>query len=230
MLKRQGLAVASVIFLVVVGIVQTAFSQWRYLSDELPLLLLLPDRAAQARHQLGADLYDMLEAADAILPPRAAVLLVTPGNDPRHVEYVAFHRALYHLAPRPVWWVNPATPDGTWESRWWIQSPITTDALETIARQRNISFILFDQVLVPSGLDSTDITANARLVSLGGEALVRSRAPASNLNVLGLGIGLLVMCALGHALVVAAARLGYKAGRMEHLALAWLLGAEPPRF
>ena len=87
------------------------------LPAELPILRLWPDTAAQLRQQLGDDLYAALTGADAALPRDAAVLLVTPGLDPRHVEYVAFHRALYHLAPRPVWWVNPAPDDGTWEAR-----------------------------------------------------------------------------------------------------------------
>ena len=40
-----------------------------------------------------------MRAADAVLPGQATVLLVTSGQNVRHLEYPTFHRALYLLAP-----------------------------------------------------------------------------------------------------------------------------------
>ena len=95
-----------------------------------------------AREVLGQDLHDALVDADTLLPRNAAVLLVTPGRDTRRSEYFAFHRALYVLAPRPVWWAAPAARDGTWESRWWSEIDSSADAAFTRAREIGASHVL----------------------------------------------------------------------------------------
>src|SRR5512141_1529105 len=117
----------AIVALVLLVIVLTGFREAVQFSAELPLLSLFPDTVAQARAQQGRELYDALGTANAVLPRDSSVLFVTAGADPRHDEYVAFHRALYALAPRPVWWANPAAPDGTWESRWWIPTPLSAE-------------------------------------------------------------------------------------------------------
>ncbi len=94
-MAKQGVS-ALAIFLVLIGVARIARGQIDYLQAEWPILRLWLDAAAQARLQLGPDLYDMLTTADAVLPRDAAILLVTPGLDPRHAEYTAFHRALGH--------------------------------------------------------------------------------------------------------------------------------------
>lgn len=225
--RPRPIACASLIVILLVGLVQTSWSDAVTLSTELPLLLQLSDRAAQARYVVGSDRFDMFAAADAMLSSRAAVLLVTAGSDPRHREYVTFHRALYQLAPRPVWWVNPATPDGTWESRWWIPSPLTADTLQKIARDKNISFLLFDDAPVPPGLgEAVALTPNARLVSLRAESITNHGSTSAAIpNLMATIVGLLVVLALGYALIAVARQLGYRAGRIEQIALAWQLGA-----
>ena len=89
------------------------------LRARLPVISLWSQPEAPYRLQLRDVPYDLLRTADAILPRNVTVLLITSGRDVRHREYTMFHRALYFLAPRRVWWLTPAPPDGTWESRWW---------------------------------------------------------------------------------------------------------------
>ena len=91
----------------------------------LPVLRQWRDPDAQNRLLFPDVPYDLLRGADALVPREASVLLVTSGRDVRGREYVTFHRALCLLAPRPVWWLSPAPPDGAWESRWWLSAPLT---------------------------------------------------------------------------------------------------------
>ena len=91
---------------------------------------------------LGQELHDALADADTLLPRNAAVLLVTPGRDMGRSEYITFHRALYVLAPRPVWWAAPAVRDGTWESHWWSQLAPSPGAATLHAREIGASHLL----------------------------------------------------------------------------------------
>ena len=118
-----------------------------------PLLRFWNQPDAQYRILLGDVPYDLLRDADAALPRDASVLLVTRGRDVRRLEYTFFHRALYFLAPRSVWWLAPAPADGTWESRWWISAPLTASAVQAVARQRQATHIL---VFQPPGAPALD--------------------------------------------------------------------------
>ena len=64
----------------------------------------------------------------------------------RRTEYITFHRALYFLAPRPVWWQSPAPPDGTWESRWWISAPLDAASVEAAARLKGATCVLVHDI------------------------------------------------------------------------------------
>jgi hypothetical protein len=206
---------------------RTGWNELTFLASELPVLQLFPDFDAQSRLQQGEALYDTLRAADVILPPDAAVLLVTAGTEARHQEYVAFHRALYTLTPRLVWWANPAVPSGTWESRWWMETPLSAERLNALADAHNADFILFWQVRVPEGFASgIPLGDDARLVERSGAVSWQVQsADTSNINFAGLVISLLVVLAIGLLIVAGVARLGYHATALEAMALAWALGA-----
>ena len=68
------------------------------------------------------------------------------GGEVRRAEYITFHRAIYFLAPRPVWWQSPAPTDGTWESRWWISAPLTPAAVAAVAASRGATCVLADDI------------------------------------------------------------------------------------
>jgi hypothetical protein len=95
-----------------------------------------------SRALLGHHLHEALVAADTSLPRNAVVLLVTPGRDILRSEYIAFHRALYVLAPRPVWWAAPAARDGSWESNWWTEIGPDSNASVRYARETGASHIV----------------------------------------------------------------------------------------
>lgn len=220
---------ALLVLILLAGGVQTFSANWNYAVNHFPVLQRFPDGGAQARLQFGTESHEVTWRADAVLPQDATVLLVTPGLDPRHTEYELFHRLLYQLAPRPVWWTNPAPSDGTWEARWWISSPLAPAALQSIAQSKGADAILFYGTAIPSDLGAAlELTPHASLVSLGVPLAVAApteSASAFDWSWLGLGIGVASILALGYGLVVIAARLGYSAGRIEALALAWALGA-----
>src|SRR6266487_2561298 len=108
----------------------------------LPVMWLWSSPDAQYRMQLPDIPYDALRAADATLPRDASILLITSGRDVQQSEYRIFHRALYFLAPRPVWWLTPRAPDGTWKSRWWISAPIDAESIRRIAAEKQVSYVL----------------------------------------------------------------------------------------
>ena len=138
--------------------------------QDWPIIRLWPDLDAQYRLQLGEVPYSALVRADALLPPDAGVLLVTPGLDVRHLDYTTFHRALYFLAPRPVWWLTSAPPDGTWESRWWISKPLTGEQILATAAAKGVYCVLLvnvPQVSLPGQITQLD---GARLVTVAGGA------------------------------------------------------------
>jgi hypothetical protein len=203
------------------------------LPGKLPVLRLWFEPDAQQRAILGV-VYEFLRDADELLPPGAPVLLLTAGDDVRHREYMAFHRALYFLTPRPVWWLNPAPPDGSWESRWWISRPLAAEEILAVAREKGAVHLLAFELssLPPLGGTITELPGGA-LVALAGDSRAESRAvysvrsPSVSLPPrfwpLRLAASVLVIVLLGDAVV--AAVLGHGAVGVERAALAWLLGA-----
>ncbi|MFZ2420982.1 MAG: hypothetical protein WA029_07500, partial [Anaerolineae bacterium] len=199
----------------------------------LPLLRLWNQPDAQYRALLGDAPYDLLRETDALLPPSARVLLVTPGRDARRLEYTLFHRALYFLAPRSVWWLTPAPADGAWESRWWISAPLTAPAVQAVARDRQATHIL---VFQPVDSPALDLPWGHKLASwdqgyllsvdtgppnpLGRPASPTQRSP----SLAALPLALAVIWLLGLGALQPAAWLGYRASDLEMLSLAWALG------
>lgn len=206
-------------------------SQLQFVARSLPTIALWPQPVAQARQHLGGVPYDLLLAAHRLLPREATVVLVTSGADVRHREYTTFHRALYYLTPRPVWWMAPAPPDGTWESRWWRSAPLAPESIRAFAAEQGAAYVL--------ALDVPDAaTIGATIARSGGGALVRIDGRASDGAPpaarpehaavswpLRLALALALVLALGYGALRLAARLGYQGHGVEALALAWPLGA-----
>ena len=200
-------------------------------ADTLPVVRLLFDPDEQYRLQLGDVPYDLLRAADAALPRDATLLLVTPGLDTDTLEYITYHRALYFLAPRPVWWAAPTPPDGTWESRWWISTPLTSEALRALAADKGASYVLVfgaSEPLLPGQriVDRPD----GYLLQLDEHAPASATLTAISNNTgplwpLGILLAVAVPMMLGSVALKLAGRLGYRASGVEGLSLAWALGA-----
>jgi hypothetical protein len=199
--------------------------------DTLPVVRLLYNPDEQYRLQLADVPYDLLRAADAALPNGATVLLVTPGRDTDTLEYISYHRALYFLAPRSVWWAAPTLPDGTWKSRWWISTPLTSEALRALAADKGASYVLVFGVSEP-------LLPGQRIVEQPDGYLLQLDEPeptpvtlttmsnyAGPLWPLGILLAVAVPLALGSLALYLVGRLGYRAGGLEALSLAWALGA-----
>lgn len=199
------------------------------LRRNLPLLRLWFDPDQQHRLALGPA-YDFLRAADAALPADASVLLVTSGRDVRHREYTTFHRALYFLTPRPVWWVTPAPSDSTWESRWWITASLTRAAILAIAEEKNVSHILTFELAGPSpaGDKVTDLPGGALFaLEAGQESMVGSPPPVrvASLWPVRICAALLVILMIGSCAVGILRRCSLRPTKLEAMTLAWALGA-----
>ena len=105
------LSAAALVVILLAGVAQLPH-QWRmFVQPALPIVRLWADADAQHRLQYADVSYDLLRAVEAAVPADATVLLVTSGDDVRGHEYRTFHRALYVLAPRPVWWRSSRGPD-----------------------------------------------------------------------------------------------------------------------
>lgn len=190
-------------------------------------LALAPE--LQTRAALGDLPYEILLKSNELLPVGAGMLLVTDGADVRHREYTTFHRALYYLTPRPVWWLSAAPADGTWESRWWHSAPLTEPAISEFAHSKNVDFILLlaNQNLFPSK-HTLARWQGARLVQIDGDYLGQAPSFAPEFAPPDWGwrvLSALLLFLLTGALVVAfLSRRGFILSRIELFALSWCLG------
>ncbi|HLF28102.1 MAG TPA: glycosyltransferase family 39 protein [Anaerolineae bacterium] len=216
-----ALLVATVIFL--------RQAQW-VAESIVPIVRLWPDADAQYRAQLHGIPYDLLRAADAVLPRAATVLLVTPGRDVRHQEYTAFHRALYFLTPRPIWWLSPAPPDGAWESRWWVSAPATAESVQALAVEKGASYVLAYGLAQPLSIGQKVLERDdgflLKLDNAGSATIPAARLEyAGTLWPVQLALAVGVMGLLGHAALALIGRAGYRSKGVEAVSMAWLLGA-----
>jgi hypothetical protein len=207
-------------------------SQLTFLWANGPVIRLWSDVDAQHRLQLKDIPYDLLQTVDSVLPRDASVLLVTPGQNVRRHEYLTFHRALYFLTPRPVWWLTAALSDGTWESRWWISTPLTPESIRAVAREKNTSYVLVCGVadFLPLGrqivadesgsLFQVDENQSSSLAQPAGPVTLSRTWPLQ----LALAIGVIFI--LGWLPLAIARRMGgYRMHGIEVVSLAWALGA-----
>jgi hypothetical protein len=96
---------------------------------------------------LPAD-YDLLAWVERETPPDANLLLVTANpqtyGDP---AYVLYHRAIYHLYPRSVWWAAPVPP--TRFPAWWTFTDLSETDILDIAQKHKAAAILADGFTQP---------------------------------------------------------------------------------
>jgi hypothetical protein len=214
---------------------------------QLIIALVLGISAFELRHEIAAlwsgprahqparyehDVF--LQRVDRLLPRDASVLLLTPGTDVRHREYTTFHRALYLLTPRPVWWLTPAASDSTWESRWWISAPLTQSEIRRVAAEKGATHLI-----TIDGVDASTVERNVADLSGGqilaladdhtfGRPLVAPAATSAALPrlwPLRVTAAWLAIFLLGDVVLAVATRCGLSPTRLERGALAWALGA-----
>jgi hypothetical protein len=205
-------------------------NRWATMAATLPVVRLWADPEAQYRRQLAPLPYDFLRQVDALVPRAAPVLLVTAGTAVKSEEYTLYHRALYFLAPRPVWWLAPVPPDGTWQARWWINAPLTADGVQALAAAKGATYVLAYRVDPPILLGRTLAAGDGSvLLQLDDSAPANSPPPLPVLPgpawPLQLLAALAVIAAWGHLAVVGAARLGCRLHPVEAAGVAWVLGA-----
>jgi hypothetical protein len=99
------------------------------------------DRTAAARLAYGAADYDLLEWVRRETPPQATILLLSSSpqtyGDP---SYVLYHRALYHLYPRSIWWAAPVPLDRY--PAWWSYTDLSEPDLRAKAEAHGATVIL----------------------------------------------------------------------------------------
>lgn len=200
-----------------------------YLLPVLPIALLAYDPAAQARAAFREFPYDVLREADRVLPANARVLLVTDGHDARHREYTTWHRALYFLTPRPVYWMSPAPSDGTWEARWWITAPLDQASIAQLARQTNSMYVLLLADVEWANANPVAQWSDGELLTLGPSptesGATTGRDFADTDSSWKLALAILSIIAAGTLPLTVAMRFGFRPSRVESLALFWILGA-----
>jgi len=85
--------------------------------------------------------YDLLRWVKERTPAEAVILLATPDAEPRGTaDDVLYHRALYLLYPRRVWWVAPARRKTYPE--WWITAEPARETLRHLAQERGARVVL----------------------------------------------------------------------------------------
>src|SRR5687768_6851277 len=189
-------------------------NRWVTIESILPVTRLWADPDAQYQARIAFAPQDLLRAADATLPREATVLLVTSGQDVGRREYTTYHRALYLLAPRPVWWLSPAPSDGSWKSRWWISAPLTEASIRNVAAEKGADYILAYDISPPIllGRKVADF-GNGYLLQLDEGATLASRPErmeyASSLWPLQLAAGVAAILLLGSLALAGVSRLGY---------------------
>ena len=99
------------------------------------------DDQTDARLAYGAADYDLLEWVKQETPPQATILLLTASpqtyGDP---SYVLYHRALYHLYPRSIWWAAPVPRDRY--PAWWIDTDLSEADIRARADEYKARVIL----------------------------------------------------------------------------------------
>lgn len=201
------------------------------LRRDWPVVRLWHDPAAQMELMLGDVPYRSLKTAAEQLAPDVTLLLITSGDDVRRREYALYHRALYLLTPRPVWWLSPAPSDGTWESRWWISRPLTAESIAAVAVEKSADcLLLVDVPAQPNYGTPVGQLPGAQIIQPGSKNCLAPEPAAvvdypASFWPLKLAAALLASLAFGFGFLAFAARWGVQIGGLEAAALAWLLGA-----
>ncbi|MEM7346818.1 MAG: hypothetical protein AAF485_21470, partial [Chloroflexota bacterium] len=135
-----------------VGLVIVA--QLYYLPDRVIFFKQLLDFAQieseQSLSHLAYDSadYQALFWVTQVTPPDTTLLLLTATpNTYGDSSYVLYHRALYHLYPRTVWWAAPVPP--TRYPNWWITTDLSEPDTLSIVDTHHIDAVWADGFTTP---------------------------------------------------------------------------------
>lgn len=128
-------------FVLAVGAVALIAVQASYLPTRLDLVTegmlfsRIPDREDRLRAAVGAEMYDLLRRVGSEVPDGTPILLVTrdAATQPPYSPYVLYHRALYHLYPRRVWWAVVEPPRRA--PAWWLSTSGRPDEVVELAER-----------------------------------------------------------------------------------------------
>jgi hypothetical protein len=223
--------------------------QLNYLPDRIfffkqTLALAQADSRERLRLAYGAADYDLLAWVADHTPSDTILLLLTASphtyGDP---AYVLYHRAIYHLSPRTVWWAAPVAP--TRYPAWWSFTDLTPLNILSLAEMRQADVILAAGFPAPPlAGEVISYSENIHLIFLSGTpptALPSSLQASSSVEIChGLG-GALALCSLFTLLKMLGAILAILAwgdllqgwlqirfhnrSLMRRLAISWLWGA-----
>jgi len=168
--ERSNLA----IWLFRLAVLLVLAGQLNYAPDRLNFLRQVwafarADDQADARLAYGAADYDLLEWVKHETLPQATILLLTSSpqtyGDP---SYVLYHRALYHLYPRSIWWAAPVPHDRY--PAWWIDTDLSETDIRAKANEYGARVILavgFPHPPLPAPSHSFD--QETHLIFLGND-------------------------------------------------------------
>lgn len=132
--------------LVVIGQLNYAPARFDYLRQLT--VFARAERAEAARLAYYPASYDLLVWVEQHTTPDTTLLLLTASSrtygDP---SYVLYHRALYHLYPRPVWWAAPV-PANRYPV-WWLPTDLTETNILTLAEEHGATVVLADGFAQP---------------------------------------------------------------------------------
>lgn len=148
--------------------------QLNYLPDRLAFwgqvwnFARLADQTAAARLAYGAADYDLLEWVKRQTTPDSTLLLLTASpqtyGDP---SYVLYHRAIYHLYPRSVWWAAPV-PLNRYPAWWSFTDLSEADILALAGRHQATAILAVGFARKPVSGPSLSFGAETHLIFLDG--------------------------------------------------------------
>ncbi len=128
--------------------------QFYYLPERLSFLRQLfafahtTDPLEVARTAYSPADYDLLAWVKCETSSDTILLLVTTSPQTyRDPSYVVYHRAIYHLYPRSVWWAAPVPP--THYPTWWTFTDLSETDILDIAQKHQATAILADGFTQP---------------------------------------------------------------------------------
>ncbi|MBE7553576.1 MAG: hypothetical protein HS126_21100 [Anaerolineales bacterium] len=210
--------------------------QLNYLPARLDFLYQLgvlaqADVQDATRLAYGAASYNLLAWVEQNTTPNTTLLLLTTSpqtyGDP---VYVLYHRALYHLYPRTVWWAAPVPP--TRYPAWWTFTDLTEVNILALAQKYYASAILadgFTRPPIPGQVLVFDADTQLIFIKTGGQKPLTFQPSdaAPSLSPFGLflrALGAILSIWLWGDALSGANRNGGASSWPRRLAAGWLLG------
>lgn len=130
-----------VLLLIIIGQINYLPARLDYLHQLAVFARAEPEEAARLAYQPAS--YNLLVWIEQHTAPDTTLLLLTASprtyGDP---AYVLYHRALYHLYPRPVWWAAPVPANHY--PVWWLSTDLTETNILTLAEEHGATVVLAD--------------------------------------------------------------------------------------